>query len=152
MLFRRIKTHVKAENWFAVGIDFLIVVVGVFIGIQVWNEALSNAAAILMFDLQNLGRECRLGTQATNELLIDRARTCLKPVFNRDEYTPVPEFIWTTRIRYYSQANAAFAGFVDHIRTGLANMQASGLERDRSLPAGTFRPIQDFGLSPFRQG
>src|SRR5690606_23906459 len=30
----------KAQNWFAVGIDFVIVVVGVFIGIQVsnWNE------------------------------------------------------------------------------------------------------------------
>ena len=41
MLLRRITEHVKAQNWFAVGIDFLIVVLGVFIGIQVsnWNEA-----------------------------------------------------------------------------------------------------------------
>ncbi|MEO1250920.1 MAG: DUF6090 family protein [Pseudomonadota bacterium] len=33
--------HVKAQNWIAVGLDFVIVVVGVFIGIQVsnWNEA-----------------------------------------------------------------------------------------------------------------
>lgn len=40
MLLRRIKAHVENENWFAVGIDFCIVVVGVFIGIQVanWNE------------------------------------------------------------------------------------------------------------------
>lgn len=40
MIFRRIKAHVEKENWFAVGIDFVIVVVGVFIGIQVanWNE------------------------------------------------------------------------------------------------------------------
>jgi len=32
---------VKSENWFAVAIDFFIVVVGVFIGLQVanWNEA-----------------------------------------------------------------------------------------------------------------
>lgn len=39
MRLRRITEHVKAQNWFAVGIDFLIVVVGVFIGIQVsnWN-------------------------------------------------------------------------------------------------------------------
>ena len=37
MLLRRITKHVKAQNWFAVGIDFLIVVVGVFIGIQVAN-------------------------------------------------------------------------------------------------------------------
>ena len=41
MLLRRIKTHVEKENWFAVGVDFVIVVIGVFIGIQVayWNEA-----------------------------------------------------------------------------------------------------------------
>ena len=41
MLLRRITQHVKAQNWFAVGLDFLIVVVGVFIGIQVsnWNAA-----------------------------------------------------------------------------------------------------------------
>jgi len=40
VILRRITEHVKAENWFAVGVDFLIVVVGVFIGIQVsnWNE------------------------------------------------------------------------------------------------------------------
>ena len=40
MIFRRIKAHIEKENWFAVLIDFLIVVVGVFIGIQVanWND------------------------------------------------------------------------------------------------------------------
>ena len=39
MILRRVTEHVKSQNWFAVGIDFLIVVVGVFIGIQVanWN-------------------------------------------------------------------------------------------------------------------
>ena len=44
MLFRRIKTHIENENWFAVFIDFLIVVVGVFIGIQVanWNATLKE--------------------------------------------------------------------------------------------------------------
>ena len=41
MLLRRITDHIKAQNWFAVGVDFVIVVVGVYIGIQVsnWNEA-----------------------------------------------------------------------------------------------------------------
>lgn len=44
MLLRRVTEHVKNQNWFAVGIDFLIVVVGVFIGIQVanWNEELAD--------------------------------------------------------------------------------------------------------------
>jgi len=39
MIFRRVKAHIEKENWFAVFVDFCIVVVGVFIGIQVanWN-------------------------------------------------------------------------------------------------------------------
>lgn len=45
MIPRRIAEHVKAHNWFAVAIDFLIVVIGVFIGIQVsnWNAARANS-------------------------------------------------------------------------------------------------------------
>ena len=47
MLLRRIIEHVKTQNWTAVAIDFFIVVVGVFIGIQVsnWNTGLSNKRA-----------------------------------------------------------------------------------------------------------
>ena len=29
MILRRITEHVKAQNWFAVGLDFVIVVIGV---------------------------------------------------------------------------------------------------------------------------
>lgn len=41
MLLRRITEHVSSQNWFAVGLDFVIVVLGVYIGIQVsnWNDA-----------------------------------------------------------------------------------------------------------------
>ena len=41
MILRRVKAHIAKEDWFAVFVDFLIVVVGVFIGIQVanWNDA-----------------------------------------------------------------------------------------------------------------
>jgi hypothetical protein len=41
MLLRRVIEHVKTQNWTAVTLDFVIVVVGVFIGIQVsnWNES-----------------------------------------------------------------------------------------------------------------
>ncbi|WP_339681801.1 hypothetical protein, partial [uncultured Hyphomonas sp.] len=37
----RLTKHVKDQNWFAVGLDFLIVVIGVFVGMQVsnWNDA-----------------------------------------------------------------------------------------------------------------
>ncbi|MBI1393574.1 MAG: hypothetical protein GC152_12600 [Alphaproteobacteria bacterium] len=41
MLLRRMIEHVRAQNWTAVALDFVIVVLGVFIGIQVanWNAA-----------------------------------------------------------------------------------------------------------------
>jgi len=46
MLLRRVIEHVREQNWLAVFIDFLIVVVGVFIGIQVanWNDERQLAA------------------------------------------------------------------------------------------------------------
>lgn len=49
MMLRRVTRHVKDQNWFAVGLDFVIVVVGVFIGIQVanWNdERLENVRKV----------------------------------------------------------------------------------------------------------
>ena len=39
MLLRRITEHVNDQNWLAVAVDFLIVVVGVFIGLQVQQWA-----------------------------------------------------------------------------------------------------------------
>jgi hypothetical protein len=41
LLLRRLTQHLKEQNWTAVGIDFLIVVLGVFMGIQVqaWYES-----------------------------------------------------------------------------------------------------------------
>ena len=46
MLLRRVIQHVKKQEWTAVAIDFVIVVVGVFIGIQAanWNEARADQA------------------------------------------------------------------------------------------------------------
>lgn len=44
MLLRRVTQHVKTQNWFAVFLDLLIVIFGVFIGIQVsnWNEKIAG--------------------------------------------------------------------------------------------------------------
>ncbi len=49
MILRSLTKHVKDQNWFAVAIDFLIVVVGVYIGIEVanWNEARQDHQAYL---------------------------------------------------------------------------------------------------------
>ena len=79
MLLRRITQHVKDQNWFAVLIDFIIVVFGVFIGIQVsnWNgdrenrelehEYLNRLHAEIEFTVQR-NRE---GVKAESERLED---------------------------------------------------------------------------------
>ncbi|HNS87253.1 MAG TPA: hypothetical protein PKH09_10145 [Parvularculaceae bacterium] len=45
MILRRVIEHVKAQNWTAAALDFVIVVMGVFIGLQVanWNAARRDA-------------------------------------------------------------------------------------------------------------
>ena len=47
MLLRRITKHVKDQNWFAVALDFVIVVIGILIAFRIteWNEARSDAIA-----------------------------------------------------------------------------------------------------------
>jgi len=46
VLLRRVTKHIKTQNWFAVFVDFVIVVVGVFVGLQVqdWNESRKERA------------------------------------------------------------------------------------------------------------
>ena len=48
MILRRVIEHVKKQHWTAVFLDFVIVVVGVFIGIQVsnWNAARADRAQL----------------------------------------------------------------------------------------------------------
>ncbi|PHS76511.1 MAG: hypothetical protein COB56_06660 [Robiginitomaculum sp.] len=71
MILRSLTKHVKDQNWFAVGLDFFIVVFGVFIGLQVsnWNEARQsqNLAENYIERLQtDIGLEQALWGKATD--------------------------------------------------------------------------------------
>jgi len=65
MILRRVIEHVKAQNWMAVALDFVIVVMGVFIGIQVanWNAEIADRRTEteylrqLQGDLRNIQEE-----------------------------------------------------------------------------------------------
>ncbi|ANP44937.1 hypothetical protein [Candidatus Viadribacter manganicus] len=67
MILRRIIAHLRKQEWTAIGIDFLIVVLGVFLGIQVsnWNEAAASRRAESAYlsqlrgDLQRIEGEVR---------------------------------------------------------------------------------------------
>ncbi|WOJ93806.1 hypothetical protein R0135_01235 [Congregibacter variabilis] len=71
MILRSLTKHLKEQNWFAVGLDFSIVVIGVFIGIQVanWNEARAEykKETEALIELRNELRSSILLTRAKGE-------------------------------------------------------------------------------------
>ncbi|TNF87840.1 MAG: hypothetical protein EP301_06035 [Gammaproteobacteria bacterium] len=92
MLIRRFSQHLREQNWFAVALDFLVVVLGIFIGLQVadWNQARldrQEAEYHLSFLYSELSREI-----ASAEAEIERSEQVLERSFQavqlliRDEW------------------------------------------------------------------
>lgn len=99
MLIRRITKHVKDQNWFAVALDFVIVVIGILIAFRIteWNEARSDAIAEQAL-LDRLHEEVSAVQEldtATRALFIEAreknlisARHVILGVIERTELTP----------------------------------------------------------------
>jgi len=70
MIFRRIKAHIEKENWFAVGVDFFIVVVGVFVGMQAqdWNESRGNKRIVAEY-IERLQAEILIENQSHQNVI-----------------------------------------------------------------------------------
>ena len=85
MILRRFMEHIRDQNWFAVGLDVLVVIVGIFLGMQVtdWNEvrkqeeALERYYALLILDLQRERNEQKIFIEY-HERTRDFARSALK--------------------------------------------------------------------------
>jgi hypothetical protein len=87
MFLRRIAAHLKTQNWTAVGLDLLIVVIGVFIGTQVsnWNQG-------------------RIAKRETAQLLVE-----LEPALTRfSDFYEAAKIYYATTDAY---ADRAFAGW-----------------------------------------
>lgn len=91
MLLRRITKHVKEQNWFAVGLDFFIVVVGILIAFQItsWNDGRSarqlesQYIILLTTDLRTI--EGNLSEQlAQEQAIIANARTAIEAINQRE--------------------------------------------------------------------
>lgn len=94
MLFRRIKVHIQNENWFAVFIDFLIVVVGVFLGIQIgeWNnERITHDRTMVLTErlAKDFGADIWIasGFLAYHKTVIENAKIVLKDLTNKKPVT-----------------------------------------------------------------
>jgi len=89
MILRRLTANLRAQNWTAIAIEFVIVVLGVFIGTQVanWNQA-------------------RLEKQATNRMLEQ-----LRPeIRNQLAFFDSARTYFATTRRYADQAFAGWKG------------------------------------------
>jgi hypothetical protein len=144
MILRRIIEHVKAQNWFAVGLDFVIVVFGVFVGLQVnnWNEARAERAkeyGYLVRLHEDLTRSIStiertvgmLERQAAGQtVFLDALARCSVPSGSRDEieyaistlgYINAPIF----SSRTYDELTSSGSFYIienEEIRTGLSDV------------------------------
>jgi hypothetical protein len=100
MLLRRFIEHVRGQQWTAIGIDFAIVVIGVFVGIQVsnWNQQLIERREARGAMLR-LAEDLRLSVKLTqsgidfmtengrySDLVFARLRDCHLPAGDRDAF------------------------------------------------------------------
>lgn len=91
MLLRRITKHVVEQNWVAVGIDTLVVILGIFIGFQLnnWNVERKEAAKgenYLERIADELEQDIRFfdSVLRSNERSIENAQFLLETVDNED--------------------------------------------------------------------
>ena len=120
MVLRRISEQAVHHNWFAVAIDFLIVAIGVYLGIQAsnWNQARETRAqareyrAMLQSDLdanlENLATRRRYYDWVRNEALatladLDRPSAALDQQFLVDAYQATQIQPWALKRNTYDE-------------------------------------------------
>jgi len=143
VFLRRVINHVKAQDWTAIGIDFVIVVFGVFIGIQVanWNEVQNNKAG-LVASLNRLDKEVSQNIEMIEEVLgyfedsredMNRGREALNAcAFSPDAEASLVRFLFY--LTQDTQPNFSF----------FALDQLAGAARYQDLLSAQFQ--EDFGV------
>lgn len=100
MILRRIKTHVEKENWFAVGLDFVIVVLGVGMALAAgeWLNTRAQKADLVTAKLTIHEEMTYLYANALERLAlkdcrVDQVQTIADRLKNMDEpWTGMPAF------------------------------------------------------------
>lgn len=132
MLFRRLAQHVKDQNWTAVGLDFAIVVIGVFIGIQVanWNDARTERASELKL-LSSLYQDIEQA-QSFIDGLQDRRPKAIASMADAYEKLMVAE----PAVLSEDECNAIFVSGISAFRFPmLATLDRAQKTRDQQLSA-----------------
>lgn len=127
MLLRRFTEHINTQNWLAVGLDFIIVVSGVFIGIQLGNlnQARNDRAAETSY-LQRY-HEDLTSTLDMFDIRLRSIEQQLDEVENAEKVPTTEEEAWETIRAYYQISGfsppevrtATYADMVSAGRLGL---------------------------------
>ncbi|MEO6384219.1 MAG: hypothetical protein ABIO30_07160, partial [Thermomonas sp.] len=134
MILRRLSQSLKQQNWTAIWIEFVLLVSGVFLGIQVanWNEAQAEVRLGRAY-AQQLARDLKVD-QDSLSILVGYYAAVLQSVRETDALlradNPDPRALVinayrATEVRYGPQARATWdqmvsAGHVDLLPKGLA--------------------------------
>jgi hypothetical protein len=140
MLLRRVMEHVREQNWSAVGIDFVIVVVGVFIGIQVsnWNgaRATDRQAALFTANLEADLREEAWRYQYIIEYHLDVLAASEAAVDAFAGTAPLPDealLVTAYRATQYKQAAQRRATYDELISTGTIGLIRNPALRETAI-------------------
>ncbi len=135
MLLRRVIAHVRKQEWTAIGIDLVIVVVGVVIGIQVsnWNEArvTEQQAAIFTAHLREDLREEDWGYQLLVQYHLEVLANAERAVAALSGTTPLADealLVSAYRATQYRQKLRRRPTYDELISTGTI-----GLIKDKAL-------------------
>jgi hypothetical protein len=96
MILRRVIDHFRKQEWTAIGIDFMIVVIGVFVGIQVsnWNAERARRLADRQYldrlhseTVELIGiREALIGPRRKN---VEALATAAETIFSKGDVRPL---------------------------------------------------------------
>ena len=135
MILRSVTRHVRDQNWFAVFLDFLIVIIGVFIGIQVanWNEArvAAEREALLVLELRaEVERNAAFSQSLGEGLLIGAAAARRLLRMSSSSQAPCEEECWpvVVDLMHASQWQQQF-----HQWTTYEELRRAGLPSDRRI-------------------
>ena len=141
MRARRVVEHLESQNWAAIVIEFIIVVLGVFIGIQVsnWNENLvtDRTAARFTEDLKTDLREEHWGYQlliSYNREVLENAEQTVNALEGKAALSDEALLVSAYRATQYRQRLRRRSTYDELISTGKI-----GLIRDRSLREAAMR-------------
>lgn len=134
MILRKFAKHITDQNWFAVGLDVLVVITGIFLGMQVseWNEVqkqneegIYHLTALMNFiekDIEEQAEEIKVSTghmgktfNAWSILLNDKAKDEEKEAFEESHQGAF--YLWGPKNKPAALSRIIEGGKLDLIRS-----------------------------------